>query len=241
MSKAKSAKRPAKAMEPDGYLVMCGFAVVGRFDLPGVSETRCTPPSERHNPKKPAKTKKKPKVGEKAARVNAAAAAAGYGPKERVRRVFVGPKWSGCFVAWGEVRDDDEVDILVWRFENEAERVEAFRFFNACDWRRWRTQKELRAILATGDDWLIRYYQLGEFQFLNSAVHKYLLSTDPKTVILTEEPSEAAHFSRAKALKTIAVMTADFELDELDHDLYFEPVSPADPFHDFRADQDFTA
>jgi hypothetical protein len=104
-----------------------------------------------------------------------------------------------------------------------AEREEAQRFYDACQYRDWNTLDELRARPREPGNWVVRYRLVND-------TFGYLVNFDLDEVNLREEEdvlfdydfSRAAVTDHNTALNTIILMTTEFDLEG--NDLHYDAV-----------------
>ena len=138
----------------------------------------------------------------------------------KVRRVISTPVWKPHVMVWLEDHDG-EATAMMWTYMTVAEREEAQRFYDACQYRDWNTLDELRARPREPGNWVVRYRLVND-------TFGYLVNFDLDEVNLREEEdvlfdydfSRAAVTDHNTALNTIILMTTEFDLEG--NDLHYD-------------------
>jgi hypothetical protein len=219
MSDSDDVTSPVGSLGRRGFLVMMGSAVLGRFMLP--------PPTEAEDDED--EDEDKDEASAEAAAETVLVDGVEAPLKERALHLLILPEYDDelmvlCF---------DDCETMIWDLETDEERAEAKRLVDIAGWRSWRTEAELRALLAPADSWIIRHNRLGFFLFLNSDDPAFVL--DPASHCLSYEKGQAVLFDRDSALDMVLRLTELDAANPSSHSFYWEPVQPADAERDFRA------
>jgi hypothetical protein len=153
---------------------------------------------------------------------------------------------------WSEQDKKGEYRPIIWHIETDQERADADRFYQIATWRRWSTPKELHELVRNPGPWLLRWNSNGlfgfQFRFLRTADWDWLfgpgsddriiVSKEPgePDVVFTDDPSQAVRITSAQVLALIPEFIKQYGLGDEVWD-YFEPILPAEPYRDFRAEQ----
>lgn len=136
---------------------------------------------------------------------------------------------------WAELplNDGEKPRFMLWTPETEEEHAAAERFRRTISWQPWTTREELRAILATGDRWLVRNRSAGgRMLFIAASNETGVLGSGTAHLGMTGDPADAAVVGSARAEEIILELVAEgYSPTPM---MSTEPVHPSRPWWDRR-------